>query len=395
MTTTSPQRRPNHAHFSLFIQLRWQSAAINVKTDLELPNELRQPPQSKKTFPLHVDKSTLMANYCRYIFWTWYFMTMLSDFSQSTWLSFYWHNPDQHHNLTIELETTHFMDLDDIFDKLNRVAVVAVQEEKNQLSALRRQRILLGRWKQLQWRRQLITGISDGVIACCFDTTNSNTGISFRGCVLLQQLLNKQLWWLACRHYIPELLLKAAFQSLFGNTKGPVEVLCSTIKSSWKSLDLFNICYPQTPACYRSTVDSLLQFLNDRLHPDILHHLTRGDYKEFLELVKCVLVVLLLQHQINSLDSETKKKIKTMTSFILYVYIKYWLRSPSISTAANDDLQMFRDLKTFKKIDKIRRQSLLFSLLKIDNTFLLEDNWRDTMSYATLLTYILPTTQQR
>ncbi len=126
-------------------------------------------------------------------------------------------------------------------------------------------------------------------------------------------------------------------------------------------------------------MDSLLQFLNDHLHPDNLHHFTRGDYKEFLELVKRVLVVLLLKHQINSLDSETKKKIKTMTPFILYVY----------------DLQMFRDLKTFKKIDKIRRQSLLFSLLKIDNTFLLEDNWRDTMSYATLLTYILPTTQQR
>ena len=57
-------------------------------------------------------------------------------------------------------------------------------------------------------------GLSEGIIACCFDTTSSNSGINSGSCVLLQQLLNRQLLWLACRHHIPELILKAAFQSL-------------------------------------------------------------------------------------------------------------------------------------------------------------------------------------
>ena len=71
-------------------------------------------------------------------------------------------------------------------------------------------------------------GLSEGIIACCFDITSSNTGINSGSCVLLQQLLNRQLLWSSCRHHIPELILKAAFQSLFGKTTSPVETLFST-----------------------------------------------------------------------------------------------------------------------------------------------------------------------
>ena len=132
-------------------------------------------------------------------------------------------------------------------------------------------------------------GLSEGIIVCCFDTTSSNSGINSGSCVLLQQLLNRQLLWLACRHHIPELILKAAFQSLFGKTTSPVETLFSTLKSSWKSLDLSNLSCPPTTACYRSSVDSILEFLDDRLLSDNLQHLTRGDYKELLELSKVCL----------------------------------------------------------------------------------------------------------
>ena len=42
----------------------------------------------------------------------------------------------------------------------------------------------------------------------------THTGVNSGGAVLLQQLLNKQLLWLSCRHHVAELILKAAFQSL-------------------------------------------------------------------------------------------------------------------------------------------------------------------------------------
>ena len=80
-------------------------------------------------------------------------------------------------------------------------------------------------------------GLSDGIIACSFDTISSNTGINRGGCIILQQILNKQLLWLSCNHHIPELILKAAYQSIFGKTNAPVETLCKTVKSPWKSPD--------------------------------------------------------------------------------------------------------------------------------------------------------------
>ena len=64
--------------------------------------------------------------------------------------------------------------------------------------------------------------VKDNVVAMGFDTTSSNIGIHRKGCTILQQLLSRQLLWLACRHHIPETILAAAaFTTLFGKTTGP------------------------------------------------------------------------------------------------------------------------------------------------------------------------------
>ena len=162
---------------------------------------------------------------------------------------------------------------------MNRLAVVAVQEEENQLLCVTKTEDSTGK-VEADAEKEAINnwGLSEGIIACCFDTTSSNSGINSGSCVLLQQLLNRQFLWLACRHHIPELILKAAFQSLFGKTTSPVETLFSTFKSSWKSLDLSNLSCPPTTACYRSSVDSILEFLDDRLLSDNLQHLSCQKY---------------------------------------------------------------------------------------------------------------------
>ena len=123
-------------------------------------------------------------------------------------------------------------------------------------------------------------------------------------------------------------------------------------------------------------MDSILEFLDDRLLSDNLHHLTRGDYKELLEFAKVclggtieikktysyqlsrpgadhharrmsqclyILKLSLLQHQIDTISPQTKKKINTMASFILFVYIKFWFSSPSLTRAATYDIQLGAD----------------------------------------------------
>ena len=223
--------------------------------------------------------------------------------------------------------------------------------------------------------------------------------------VLLQQHLNRQLLWLSCCHHIPELILKAAFQTLFGKTTGPSATFFSCLKTSRKSLDLTDLRLPPTPASCRSSVDALLHFLDERLLPENNEHLTRGDYKELLELAKIclggtverkrnytyqlsklgadrnarwmakclyVLKLSLLQHQIPSLTAQTKKKINNMSSFILHCYIRYWFTSPSLTGAASNDLKMYQDLTTFKRVSNDVSDACL-PLLQVHTWYLTEE----------------------
>ena len=190
-------------------------------------------------------------------------------------------------------------------------------------------------------------------------------------------------------------------------------------------MDLTDLHFLPTPACYRSSVDPLLSFLDECLLPENTEHLTRGDYEELLELAKVclggavarkrgytfnfsrpgaeyharwmskclyVLKFSLLQRQIPSLTTASKKKINTMSSFIMFTYLSYLFTSPSLTRAASNDLKMFQDLSSFKRVNKAVSESCLLvlqrhtwyltedlvpvALFNIDHTFLLAENWR-------------------
>ena len=145
--------------------------------------------------------------------------------------------------------------------------------------------------------------MTDSIIACGFDTTSSNTGVNKGSCTLLQQLLLRQLLWLACRHHILELVIAVVFIVLLGKTTGPEVTLFKILKSSWDSLDLNVLQLPDIPASYRREVEDLLLFIDERLHPDNLENLTRCDYREFLELAKLFLGGTILRKSIQYLIS--------------------------------------------------------------------------------------------
>ena len=126
--------------------------------------------------------------------------------------------------------------------------------------------------------------LTEKIIALGFDTTSSNTGIRKGSCTILQQLLERQLLWLACRHHIPERIIAVSVITLFGETKGPDVPLFKTLKNCWDNLDLSNIKLSYIPSCYDGDVDSLLSYINDKLEPENLKLLLRCDYKEYLEL---------------------------------------------------------------------------------------------------------------
>ncbi|XP_050538633.1 uncharacterized protein LOC126904038 [Daktulosphaira vitifoliae] len=76
------------------------------------------------------------------------------------------------------------------------------------------------------------------IVAMCFDTTFSNTGKNNGSCVLLEHKLGKNLFWLACRYHIFELVIGAAFQAVLPSaTTGPDNRMFVRFRSSWSKID--------------------------------------------------------------------------------------------------------------------------------------------------------------
>ena len=166
--------------------------------------------------------------------------------------------------------------------------MVLVQEDCNKLLCVARVEESTGKVEAEKVKEVLDNwGVAEKVIACGFDTTSANTGIHKGNCVLLQNLLQRLLLWLACRHHVLELVLAAAFIELFGVTTGPKVTLFKTLKESWESIDKTDLQLPTIPASYTSEKDDLLIYIDSKLEDS--NNLPRCDYKEMLELAKLFL----------------------------------------------------------------------------------------------------------
>ncbi|KAJ8684983.1 hypothetical protein QAD02_020776 [Eretmocerus hayati] len=80
-------------------------------------------------------------------------------------------------------------------------------------------------------------GLRGKIKALCCDTTNSNLRARFGVALIIEQLLDSDLLYSACRHHVFELLLGAVFQAEFPGTKGPDVVLFKKFQKSWDEID--------------------------------------------------------------------------------------------------------------------------------------------------------------
>ena len=290
--------------------------------------------------------------------------------------------------------------LDDLYgsQKVNRLAVVVVKELENQILGIIKTVNAKGKVEAEAVKRTLDTWkLTEKIIACGFDTTTSNTGVHKGCCTVLQELLGRQILWMACRHHILELVLKAAFMELFGDTTGPEETFFKFMKPIWSTLDLSDTQLPAIPSTFLAEKASVLSFIQQRLKPEQAHLLPRDDYREFLELALLILggtperkkgwsytiqrpgadsharwmskaiytmKLTLLMHQFPDIPWHKKKKLEKMTFFIIFVYLECWFRSPSLFSAASNDLLLHQRLTKFSKYHKKLSQVGLTVLLR-------------------------------
>ena len=76
------------------------------------------------------------------------------------------------------------------------------------------------------------------VRAACLDTTANNTGEHSGACHMFEELLQRSLVYLPCRHHILEIVIGAVFDMCLGCSTGPDVKLFVRFKNNWSFIDV-------------------------------------------------------------------------------------------------------------------------------------------------------------
>ncbi|KAL4119640.1 hypothetical protein QTP88_012435 [Uroleucon formosanum] len=222
--------------------------------------------------------------------------------------------------------------------------------------------------------------LTENVQAFCSDTTASNTGRLNGACVLLEQLLEREIVYLPCRHHIYEIVLKSVFDLKLNGTSGPDVAIFKRFQLAWVTMDtkMFNSGIENciVMGSVNDACDDIIKFSIDLLeenHP-------RDDYRELLELTviflggilpngihfkkpgaihharwmaKAIysLKIYLFREQFR-LTVKEETALRNICIFIIRLYIKSWFDAPSAIKAPFQDLTFIKNLLNYIAIDK-------------------------------------------
>ncbi|KAL4141736.1 hypothetical protein QTP88_004317 [Uroleucon formosanum] len=207
-------------------------------------------------------------------------------------------------------------------------------------------------------------GLIDHVQALCCNTTASNTGRLKGACIILEQLLERDILYFPCRHHIYEIILRSAFEVNFVVTSGPDIQIFKRFQQFWPKVNINN---------YNTGLEDIIvsEKLNDITNVMLLFYMdqlrkphNRDDYRELLELA----VIFLggtpthgisfkypgamhharwISKAIYSLKIFIfQDSIRSICIFLIRLYIKAWFCAPIASLAPFQDLQFLKTPET-------------------------------------------------
>lgn len=219
----------------------------------------------------------------------------------------------------------------------------------------------------------------------CTDTEKTNTGIRNGAVALLEKRLKRTLMYLACRHHVYEVILRAVFVAKCSDskTRSPNVEIFTRSKNQWNEINT---------EMYRSGLeDSIVEIdINPEFAQDMiefcLHNLEkpqcRADYREFLELVviflgghlpggfkmkkvgaihharwmsKAIgaLKLFLLRDQFEFKNDENEYiGIRAFCIFLVRIYVKAWFQATFAIKAPRLDLDFIKDSIDYANVDK-------------------------------------------
>ena len=222
--------------------------------------------------------------------------------------------------------------------------------------------------------------VRQDVVAMVFDTCAANTG-RFRGaCSRLERCLSKHVLWLACRHHVLELVVRAAWTAVFGSSTSPVLEETEQLKKVWTNLDL------QQPYEHLQLEDDWLKDLslkNVTLLGNMLESGSTGRH-DYAEMAELVLVLLGAEHQLPSrlrwrkpganhrarwmanclygmkmfawqrqlgYGKEMSEKLRRFVQFLCVIYASAWMTAPLTADAPQNDLLLIQTLQQYERLD--------------------------------------------
>ena len=217
-------------------------------------------------------------------------------------------------------------------------------------------------------------GIVERIRAMCFDTTSSNTGCRNGACVLLEQKLEKELLYFACRHHIHEIILEAVFSACMRvPTSGPELQLFKRFQNQWQFINQENFDHGLLDIGLDNTaIEDIVHFCKGQLE----QFQPRDDYQEFLELTIIILgevpkrgihfvapgalhrarwmakaiyclKIWLFRNQFTLTRTEVNG-IKSLNSWLVRYYVKSWFLSRCPISAPAHDLKWLKELDALK-----------------------------------------------
>lgn len=214
------------------------------------------------------------------------------------------------------------------------------------------------------------------VQAMSFDTTAVNTGRNNGVCIRLENMLGRELLWLACRHHVMELVLAKAFSLCFGPSSSPDIPLFKRFKPSWLNLTHENFQGLELNDEVDVFVKPTLSLLKD------CASFIRDDYQELVELTMVVLgsppqqihwrspgpvhharwmakliyaIKIYLFRNQSHVFHLTKKELCQLQRFVQFgalLYTRAWVEAPLAAEAPAGDLEFWSNLEAYKSIDR-------------------------------------------
>jgi hypothetical protein len=89
----------------------------------------------------------------------------------------------------------------------------------------------------------LSRGLCDQIKCMSFDTTSVNTGPRNGACIQLEQKMEKDVLWLACRHHVMDVSLEAQFRHEIWPSTGPEILIFKRLKNAWKTNRFLNCSF--------------------------------------------------------------------------------------------------------------------------------------------------------